>query len=724
MSNEETVTKPTDWDLGGDTNTHDDPLLDCLELLAKIHNRSVSRNGLRAGLPLVNDCLTVELFSRAADRADLSSRVLKRSLKKISNLELPAVLLLEDRKACVVVAINHESGVVTLLQPESGQGKKKVLIKVLAKVYSGYAIFVRPKYKDSNHQNGEEKVGNSKKWFWGTIFKSWRIYRDVFVASFLINVFGLATPCFILNVYDRVIPNAAIETLWVLAAGIGVIYLFELLMRGLRGYFVDEAGRKANLEISATLFEKVFGLRMEVRPKSVGAFTKNLQQFESIRDFFTSFSITALIDLPFVAVGLFAIWYIAGNMVWIQLGCIVLLLLYAFIIQIPLKKAVEKTFSASAQKNAILVEGLSGMETIKILGAESYVQRAWEESVDFIATWSARSRFLSSTVTHLATFIQSAAVVVVIIVGVYMIAAGQLSQGGLIACVILSRRAIAPMSQVVNLATRFHRARLSLKNLNKIMALPSERPPGKNFLHRTKFRGEIELKNISFTYPEQANSTLKDINLHISHGEKIGMIGPIGSGKTTLGKLILGLYEPISGMVAMDGTDIRQIDPAELRRYIGYVPQDTTLFRGTVRSNIVLGTHDVDDSQVIRAAEISGVSEFVQKNSMGFDMVIGEQGLGLSGGQRQAVSLARAILLDPPILVLDEPTSSMDNSTESKIKKSIDSILEDKTLIIITHRLSLLDLVDRIVVVDNGAIIADGTKTRILEALQSGQLHI
>ena len=718
------VDKSNNWNLGGDTNTHDDPLLDCLELLAKMHNRSVSRNVLRAGLPLVHGCLTVELFARAAERADLASRVLKRPLKKISTLELPAVLLLDNRKACVVVKINHENGVATLLQPESGNGEKKVLIKVLAKVYSGYTIFVRPKYKDSSHQNVEEKAGKSKNWFWGTIFKSWRIYRDVFVASFLINVFGLATPCFILNVYDRVIPNAAIETLWVLAAGIGVIYLFELLMRGLRGYFVDEAGKKANLKISATLFEKVFGLRMEVRPKSVGAFTKNLQQFESIRDFFTSFSITALIDLPFVAVGLFAIWYIAGKMVLIQIVCIILLLFYAFLIQIPLKKAVEKTFRASAQKNAILVEGLTGMETIKVLGAESYVQRAWEEAVDYIATWSARSRFLSSTVTHLANFIQSAAVVLVIIVGVYMIAAGQLSQGGLIACVILSRRAIAPMSQVVNLATRFHRARLSLKNLNKIMALPSERPPGKNFLHRTEFRGEIELKNISFTYPDQASSTLKDINLHISNGEKIGLIGPIGSGKTTLGKLILGLFEPITGMVAMDGTDIRQIDPAELRRYIGYVPQDITLFRGTVRSNIVLGTHDVDDSQVIRAAEISGVSEFVEKSSMGFDMEIGEQGQGLSGGQRQAVTLARAILLDPPILVLDEPTSSMDRSTESRIKNAINTILKDKTLIVITHRLSLLDLVDRIIVIDNGTIIADGAKSRILEALQSGQLHI
>ncbi|MBW1792352.1 MAG: type I secretion system permease/ATPase, partial [Deltaproteobacteria bacterium] len=550
------------------------------------------------------------------------------------------------------------------------------------------------------------------------------LYHDVLIASLLINVFGLASPFFILNVYDRVIPNNAFETLWVLSIGITIIYLFLLLMRGLRGYFIDEAGKKANLQISSSLMEKVLGLRMEVRPQSVGSFSKNLQQFEEIRDFITSFAISAIIDLPFVALGLFAVWYISGNLVLILVVAIILLLSYALVIQIPLKKAVEKSFAASAQKNAILVEGLTGLETIKMLGAESQIQRAWEESVSYIAKWSAKSRFLSSSVSNVANLIQNMAVVALVIGGVYKISTGNLSQGGLIALMILSRQAIAPMIQVVGLITRFHRARAALGTLNDIMNLPVERPPGKVFLHRMRFDGVVELKNVTFSYSEQSAETLKNISLKISAGERVGIVGPIGSGKTTLGKLILGLYEPGSGMISMDGTDIRQIDPAELRRCIGYVSQDVTLFRGSVRENIILGTRDIDDDLILQAAELAGVAEIVKKHAMGYDLQVGEQGRNLSGGQRQCIALARAILLDPPLLILDEPTSSMDNRTELRIKDRLQEILEGKSLILITHRASMLSLVDRVIVLDSGNIVADGPRESVLEALRSGQLNL
>ncbi|MFH1215067.1 MAG: type I secretion system permease/ATPase [Pseudomonadota bacterium] len=711
------------WHLHEDTDNHDDPLLDCLMLLVRLYGRTASRTGLKAGLPLVDNRLTVELFPRAATRAGLSSRILKRSLKKISNLELPAILLLNDGRACVVVEADSGQGTLKILLPESGMGEQDIAGDELAQMYSGYAIFVRPKYK-SPIETVEDMAPRSRSWFWGTLFSSWRIYRDVFIASFVINLLGLATPFFILNVYDRVIPNSAFETLWVLAIGISIIYLFTLLMRALRGHFVEEAGKKANLQLSASLFEKVLGLRMEVRPKSVGSFSKNLQQFESIRDFITSFSITTLIDMPFVILGLIAIWYISGNIVLIHVVAILILLLYAAIIQVPLRKAVEKTFQASAQKNAILIEGLSGIETIKMLGAESQMQRAWEESVAYIAKWGARSRVFSASVSNISNFIQNFTVIAVVVAGVYMISIGDLSQGGLIALVILTRQAVAPMSQVVNLATRFHHAKTALKTLNDIMALPEERPANKSFLHRTRFDGAIELQNVTFSYPEQSTKILNNISLKINAGERVGVIGPIGSGKTTLGKLMLGLYEPISGTVSMDETDIRQIDPAELRHYIGYVAQDVTLFRGTVRENITLGTHDVDDSTVFRAAELAGVDNFVKKHSMGFDMPVEEQGRGLSGGQRQSVALARAILLDPPIIILDEPTSSMDNRTEIHIKTRLAKILKGKTLVLFTHRASLLDLVDRLIVIDSGIIVADGPRAGVLEALKNGQINM
>jgi len=724
MSEKDEKNSSSDWNLGGDTDTHDDPLLDCLMQLAKLHGRSASRTGLRSGLPLVNNQLTVELFPRAADRAGLSARVLHRPLERITTLQLPVVLLLKDRKACILADIGNGGQQLSILLPETGMGEKTVTRQELEGIYSGYSIFVRPKFR-LERQSVDEISPNSKKgWFWGTLFESWRIYRDVFVASFLINVFGLISPFYVLNVYDKVIPNAAFETLWVLSIGVTIIYVFAVIMRALRGYFVDEAGKKANLKMSAVLFQKVLGLRMEARPQSIGSFSKNLQEFESVRDFITSFSITALIDMPFVVLALLVIWWIGGIIVYIQIVCIVLLLLYAFSIQIPLQKAIEKSFLASAQKNAILIEGLSGLETIKMLGAESQIQRAWEEAVSYIAKWSARSRFLSSSVNHFSFFIQSMSVVGVVIMGVYMISKGDLSQGGLIALVIVSRQAVAPMSQAVGLATRYHRAKAALKTLNQIMELPVDRPEGKNFLHRAQIKGEIEVKNLIFSYPNQTVKILNNISLQIKAGEKVGLIGPIGSGKTTLGKLLLGLYEPLSGMVSMDGTDIRQIDPADLRQNIGYVSQDITLFRGTLRDNISMGAHDVEDSTILRVAELTGVNEFVKKHSKGFDMEVGELGRGLSGGQRQCVALARAMLLDPPVLVLDEPTSNMDNRTEVLLRDHLSKVIKSKTVILITHRASLLEMVDRLVVIDNGTVVADGPKASVLEALKRGQLNV
>ena len=715
---------PGDWNLGGDIDAHDDPLLDCLMQLAKLHGRSATRISLSSGLPLVQNRLTVELFPRAADRVGLASRVLHRPLERISNLQLPIVLLLHDSKACILLDIADGGGQFKILMPETGMGEKTVSKEELENIYSGYSIFVRPKFRLESEAVDKIRLASERGWFWGTLFEHWRVYRDVFVASFLINVFGLVSPFYVLNVYDRVIPNSAFETLWVLSIGITIIYVFAVIMRGLRAYFIDEAGKKANLKMSAILLQKVLNLRMEVRPQSIGSFSKNLQEFESIRDFITSVSITALIDMPFVVLALLVVWYLGGQIVFVHISAMILLLVYAALIQIPLQKAVEHSFKASAQKNAILVEGLAGLESIKMLGAESQIQRAWEEAVSYINEWSNKARILSSSMSFFSFFINSMLVVAVVVVGVYMISNGDLTQGGLIALVIVSRQTIAPMSQVVNLATRYHRARAALQSLNEIMKLPVERPEGKTFLHRTQIKGEIEVKNLEFAYPKQTVKTLNNISLKVKAGEKVGIIGPIGSGKTTFGKLLLGLFEPLSGMVSMDGTDIRQIDPADLRQSIGYVSQEIMLFRGTVRDNITMGAHDVDDSTILRVAELSGVSEFVKKNALGFDMEVGETGRGLSGGQRQCVAIARAMLYDPPVLVLDEPTSNMDNRTEVLLRDHLSKVIKNKTVILITHRASLLAMIDRLIVIDNGTVVADGPKDSVMEALKRGQLNI
>ncbi|PKK88013.1 MAG: type I secretion system permease/ATPase [Candidatus Wallbacteria bacterium HGW-Wallbacteria-1] len=725
MPDDKTIPISNDWNIADNQEKHEDPLLDCLIILAKMYGRNASKASLSAGLPLVQNRLTIELFARAANRADLSSRILLKPLEEIGSIQLPAILLLNDRGACILVEKNTTRDEFKVLLSQSGSGEKVISREELEKLYTGYAIFVRPKYLTDRKSVADDETSSnrSKHWFWGTIMESWRVYRDVFLAAFLINVFGLVGIFYVLNVYDRVIPNGAFETLWVLSIGVTVIYLFAVLMRTLRSYFIDEAAKRINLKISAMLLQKVLDLRMEARPQSIGSFSRNLQEFEGIRDFITSVSITAVIDVPFTIIGLFVVWYIGSYIVLAHVITIIILIVYAYFVQKPLQRVVEKTVRASAQKNAILIEGIAGLETIKMLGAEGHIQRAWEESVSYISKWGNKSRMISSSVQDVSYFVQNLLIVAVVVGGVYMITKGDLTQGGLVALVILSRQVIAPMAQVVNLATRYHHAREALSTLEEIMKLPVERPAGKTFLPRTRFKGVIGVKNLTFSYPGQTTNVLNNITLEIAEGEKVGIIGPVGSGKTTLGKLMLGIYEPISGMVTMDGTDIRQIDPAELRNFLGYVPQDIVLFRGTVRDNITMGTHDVDDQSVINAAEIAGVDSFVKKHPSGFDMEVEEFGRGLSGGQRQSVALARSLLLDPPVLVLDEPTSNMDNRSEIRLKGYLAQAVQEKTVVLITHRASLLDMVTRLIVIDNGSIIADGPKDFVLEAMRKGQLN-
>jgi ATP-binding cassette subfamily C protein LapB len=724
MSNNESTTIANDWNIAENQEMHEDPLLDCLIILTRIYGRNASSASLTAGLPLVHNRLTVELFTRAANRADLSSRTLEKSFDEIGSVQLPAILLLHDRQACILVEKNTTLNEYKILLPQSGSGEKVISRDELEKLYTGYAIFVRPKYMTDKESVTDAPSDTSKHWFWGTVFESWRIYRDVFLAAFLINLFGLVGIFYVLNVYDRVIPNNATETLWVLSIGVAVIYLFAVMMRTLRSYFIDEAAKRTNLKISAALLKKILDLKMEARPQSIGSFSKNLQEFEGIRDFITSFSITAIIDLPFTILGLFVVWWIGSYMVLVHVITIVILIVYSYFIQAPLQRVVEKTMKASAQKNAILVEGIAGLETIKMLGAEGQIQRAWEEAVSYISKWSNKSRIISSSVQDVSYLVQNLMIVAVVVVGVYMITAHDLTQGGLVALVILSRQVIAPMAQVVNLATRYHHTKEALKTLDEIMKLPVERPAGKTFLPRKRFNGTIGVKNLTFSYPDKTTKVLNSITLEIAAGEKVGIIGPVGSGKTTLGKLMLGIYEPISGMVTMDGTDIRQIDPAEFRYFVGYVPQEITLFRGTVRDNITMGVHEIDDQNVTNAAEMAGVTEFVKKHPSGFDMTVEEFGRGLSGGQRQSVAIARALLLDPPVLVFDEPTSNMDNRSEIRLKSYLATAVKEKTVVLITHRASLLDMVTRLIVIDNGSIIADGPKDFVLEAMKKGQLNL
>ncbi len=552
---------------------------------------------------------------------------------------------------------------------------------------------------------------------------AWPIYRDVLLGSFLINLFALVSPLFIMNVYDRVVPNNAIETLWVLAIGVTIAIIFDFIVKSLRGYFIDLAGKKVDVTLSALIYEKVMGLKMHVRPPSVGAFANNLRAFEGIRDFITSATVSTLVDLPFVILFLIVIAWVGGPLVFVPLTGIPIVILYSMFIQNSLQEAVDHTFRGASQKNAMLIESLTAMETIKALGAEGIMQRKWESAVGYISTWSLRSRLISSSSVNVATFVQQIAMVAIVVYGVYLIGEGQLTTGGLIAAVMLTGRALAPTGQLANLATQYHQSKAGLHSLNDVMALPVERPLDKNFIHRPHFEGSVTLHDVNFSYPACEEKSLANVSFTIKKGEHVALIGRIGSGKTTIEKLLMGLYEPQEGAIRIDGIDTRQIDPVDLRRNIGYVPQDITLFYGSVRDNIVYAMPNADDESVLRVARIAGVTDFVDRHPMGFDMPVGERGEGLSGGQRQAVAIARALLLDPPILLMDEPSNSMDNSTEEQLKQRLADVVKEKTLILVTHRASLLSFVNRLIVLDNGKLIADGPKEDVLAALKQGRLR-
>ncbi len=700
----------------------DDPLLLALLAICKLLHSPQSIDFLTAGLPLVNNKLTPPLFIRAAERAGLTAALIKRPLEHISNLVLPAILILNNQQTCVLT--HRDQDQLTLIVPESETGEKKVTVEELQQDYSGYTFFIQQRHQFDPH-SGAKLSDQTKHWFWDVIVKSWPIYSEVLIASLLINLFALASPLFIMNVYDRVVPNHAFETLWVLAVGIFIVFLFDLTIKILRGYFIDIAGKRADIILSSTIFEKILGIRMAAKPSSVGAFANNFHEFESFREFLTSATLATVIDLPFLLLFLFIIWVLGGSLVLVPIIAIPLALLAAIIVQKPLKNTIQKLFGFSAAKGATLVETLSNLESIKIANAQGQVQKQWEDNIGQIAQLGMKSRFLSSCAINITTFCQQTASIGVVIYGVYKIADGDLTTGGLIACTILTGRTLAPITQVASLLTRYHQARASLNSLNQLMKLPVEQETEQHFLSRPPFKGNIEFKNIAFSYPHQPVKALTNISLKITAGEKIALLGRVGSGKSTIEKLILNLYQPQEGSILIDGTDIKQLNPTDLRRQIGYVPQDISLMSGSIRDNINFGSRFADDSAILAAAKIAGVNQFVNQHPQGFDVQVGERGAALSGGQRQTVAVARALLKSPAVYIMDEPTNAMDNSTEDSFKQRFTQHLtSSQTLLLITHRASLLTLVDRIIVLEAGKIIADGPKQQILNALKQGRITI
>lgn len=698
------------------------PLVICLSIISRLLGKPVSSATLKAGIPQQEGVVTASAIVRAAERIGIRAKTVHRpSLRSITKLVLPSILLLRGGNACVLIDTDDTKARVMI--PGHGMDEVEMDLEKLEEEYTGYAIFCHRESK-LDKRASELKLVKTKRWFWGVMLRFWPIYKHVIGASIMTNIIIVASPLFVMNVYDRVVPNNAFDTLWALALGVGIAYLFDFLLKNLRSYFVDVAGRNADVLIGSRIMQHLMSARLDHMPESAGAVANNVREFESLREFFSSSSLVALIDMPFLFLFIGVVWYIGGPLAIPILIAVPIVILFGLFIQVPFQHIIEKHYKESTQKNALLFEIVHGLETIKTSMAEGRMQARWENVVGMSAMSNSRAKVMANISVTFSVLITQMVSVAIIIIGVFQISEGQLTVGGLIACNILSGRAMAPLSAVAGLLSRLQQSRMALNALDMLMDMPSERPDDKETFHYGDMEASMVLDNVSFSYPGTDRAVLSEVNLTLKPGDKVGIVGRTGAGKSTLGKLCVGLYQPVSGSVKAGGIDLRQMDVANLRRKVGYVSQDSLLFYGTLRDNIAFGLPEADDISIKNAADIAGVNDFVEDHPAGFGMMVGERGSSLSGGQRQAVSIARAVLTDPDILIMDEPSSNMDNQSEYRLKAKLESYVKDKTLVVITHRHSMLDLVDRLVIMDKGRIVVDGPKQAVLDGLRSGKIKV
>lgn len=701
---------------GLQSDTHDS-LQGCLLYFLRRHRLTHTLVSLTTGLPVKDNRLTPAMFTRAASRAGLVSRVVKRPLKDLSPAVLPAVILLSSGRSAVLTGRHKdEDGKETWYVLDTFKDEvTQYSLSDLEPLYGGYAILVRAGLRLEFSEDGRHPA---RQWFWRTLAHFKPLYAKVFMAAAIVNFMGIATSIFAMQVYDRVIPNAATATLWVLALGVLIAYIFDFIFRQLRAYFVDVAGRGADILLASRIFGHLLNIKLGQQEQSTGSFANQLREYDSLREFFTSSTVVALVDVPFLFLYVFVIWMVSGGLALVTLMAIPLLVAGAWAFQRPTRELIRQTAREMDMKHGHLIESINALENIKSIGAQSAVQGKWEELVGVGARLSTKTRFWNNLGSHLAIFLPGIANVTMVVAGVYMIMNGDITMGALIASTLLQGRALQPLGQLAGLVLRYETARSSMDTLTKFMLSPVERPAGKSFVHVKKLLGGITFADVSFAYPHTRVNSLQSISFTIQPGERVGIIGRAGSGKSTLARLVLGLYAPTQGSILLDGLEIGQLDPAEVRKHSCYFPQNLYLFRGTLRENLLLANPQASDAQLLNAVELSGAYRLLRRHPMGFDLPVGERGENLSGGQRQAVGLARAVMHDGTIAILDDPTSEMDAGSENWVKDRLSKWLAGRTLLLITHRPTMLDLVDRLLVIDDGKLIMDGPKAKVLAALQ------
>ncbi len=557
----------------------------------------------------------------------------------------------------------------------------------------------------------------TKHWLAGPVIANSRVYGQTALAAFFVNVLGLVSSFFIMTVYDRVIPNNALSSLAALTIGVVAAHLFDFILKSLRGYFIDVAGQRLDAVVGANVFDSLMTMRLDARKGGAGATAGLVKEFENLRDFFSSATLTAVIDLPFIFIFVGAVALVGGPIAIIPLIGVLSALIVGLLTQPLILRNTKSALAEGREKHGVLIEALSGLETVKSVAAGPMMRERWRKGVLRQARIATAGRFINQLAVNFAGFAQQGAQVGVVVLGVMLVGANELSMGALIASVILTGRAMAPLAQVASLLGRISGALSSYKALDELMTARSEVDPTRAYLRRSGLAGKIEFREVSFSYPGQKARALDRVSFTLGEGERLAILGRNGSGKSTIVRLALGVYEPADGQVLIDDTDLRQIHPADLRARIGAVLQDVCLFSGTVRENISLGLESLTDADILEAAKVAGVHDFVGATDAGYDQRLGERGEGLSGGQRQAIALARALATKPAALLLDEPSSNLDAQAEAQLVARLRKVTEGRTLILVTHRLSMLTLVDRVIVVDQGRIVVDGLRDEVLRSM-------
>jgi ATP-binding cassette subfamily C protein LapB len=584
--------------------------------------------------------------------------------------------------------------------------------------YLGYAFLARPIATVDPRTLAAGDLPRDH-WFWSVVKRFWPNYTHIAIAAFVVNVLALASPLFIMNVYDRVVPNGAIASLIALSIGLLIAIIFDFVIRTVRSRIIDITGKKLDVVLAAQIFEHVLSVKMAQRPSSVGILANQLRDFDSVREFFTSGSVVSAVDLIFAVLFIVVLYIIAGPLALIPLLMLPTMIVLGLLLQRPLDRAMKQLQAESAARHGVLVESLSGIETVRATGAEARMQTAWEKSVAATARSGENVHFWASLALTSANTAQQITTLLMVVVGVFLILDGKLSVGALVAATMLAGRVLAPIAGIAAIITRGTQTLASLRAIDRVMKLERERPPERTYVTRRISHGTIAFDNVTFRYPNASENALDKISFKIGPGERIGIIGRVGSGKTTVGRLLAGFYEPSEGRILIDGVDVRQYDPADLRTGVGFALQDTDLFFGKLRDNIALGRPEATDDEILEAARLAGVEAFIAGHPLGYDMPISEGGRSLSGGQKQAIGLARVLIRKPKVLFLDEPTAHFDVRSEGEFIERLKTLASrEMTIVVSTHRLSLLALVERLLLFDRGRLVADGPRDQVIAMLQ------